>query len=46
MQLTGGRGVDLAFDHLGGAHFIACLRALAPFGHGGFLQHRHRPAGG
>ncbi|MDH6170837.1 NADPH2:quinone reductase [Variovorax boronicumulans] len=32
MQLTGGRGVDLAFDHLGGVHFIACLRALAPFG--------------
>jgi NADPH2:quinone reductase len=32
MQLTGGRGVDLAFDHLGGVHFIACLRALAPCG--------------
>jgi NADPH2:quinone reductase len=32
MQLTGGRGVDLAFDHLGGELFIACLRALAPFG--------------
>jgi NADPH2:quinone reductase len=32
MQLTSGRGVDLAFDHLGGAHFIACLRALAPCG--------------
>jgi len=32
MQLTDGRGVDLAFDHLGGALFIACLRALAPCG--------------
>ncbi|MBT2333088.1 zinc-dependent alcohol dehydrogenase family protein [Variovorax paradoxus] len=32
MQLTAGRGVDLAFDHLGGELFIACLRALAPFG--------------
>jgi len=32
MQLTAGRGVDLAFDHLGGELFMACLRALAPFG--------------
>ena len=32
MQLTGGRGVDMAFDHIGGALFIACLRALAPGG--------------
>ena len=32
IQLTNGRGVDLAFDHLGGELFIACLRALAPFG--------------
>ena len=32
MQLTDGRGVDLAFDHLGGELFIACLRALAPCG--------------
>ena len=32
MRLTGGRGVDLAFDHIGGALFIACLRALAPCG--------------
>lgn len=32
MRLTGGRGVDLAFDHIGGQLFIACLRALAPFG--------------
>ncbi|VTU31056.1 Quinone oxidoreductase 1 [Variovorax sp. PBL-H6] len=32
MQLTDGRGVDLAFDHLGGDLFIACLRALAPCG--------------
>jgi len=32
LALTGGRGVDLAFDHVGGALFIACLRSLAPFG--------------
>ena len=32
MALTDGRGVDLAFDHLGGRSIIACLRALAPFG--------------
>ena len=32
MQATGGRGVDLAFDHIGGALFIACLRSLAPSG--------------
>lgn len=32
LRLTGGRGVDLAFDHIGGALFIACLRALAPCG--------------
>ncbi|HWT21246.1 MAG TPA: zinc-binding dehydrogenase [Variovorax sp.] len=32
MQLTDGRGVDLAFDHLGGDLFVACLRSLAPFG--------------
>lgn len=31
-QLTEGRGVDLAFDHLGGAWTPACLHALAPFG--------------
>lgn len=31
-ELTGGRGVDLAFDHLGGAWLIACLRSLAPMG--------------
>jgi NADPH2:quinone reductase len=30
--LTGGRGVDLAFDHLGGRSIIACLHALAPMG--------------
>jgi NADPH:quinone reductase len=30
--LTGGRGVDLAIDHLGGRLFIACLRSLAPLG--------------
>jgi NADPH2:quinone reductase len=32
MAATGGRGVDLAFDHIGGALFIACLRCLAPGG--------------
>ena len=32
MDLTGGRGVDLAFDHVGASLFIACLRSLAPSG--------------
>lgn len=32
LELTGGRGVDLAFDHVGAALFIACLRSLAPSG--------------
>lgn len=32
MALTGGRGVDLAFDHVGGRLINACLRALAPLG--------------
>jgi NADPH2:quinone reductase len=32
MAVTKDRGVDLAFDHLGGALFVACLRSLAPFG--------------
>ncbi|MFA5058856.1 MAG: zinc-dependent alcohol dehydrogenase family protein [Opitutaceae bacterium] len=32
MALTGGRGVDLAFDHVGDALFIACIRCLAPLG--------------
>lgn len=32
MRLTDGRGVDMAFDHVGGALFIACLRSLAPCG--------------
>lgn len=32
MEQTAGRGVDLAFDHLGGALFTACLHALAPSG--------------
>jgi NADPH2:quinone reductase len=31
-QLTDGRGADLAFDHVGGALFTACLQTLAPFG--------------
>jgi NADPH:quinone reductase len=32
LALTGGRGVDLAVDPIGGALFIACLRSLAPLG--------------
>lgn len=32
MALTGGRGVDLAIDPIGGALFIACLHSLAPLG--------------
>lgn len=32
MAATDGRGVDMAFDHLGGTMLIACLRALAPLG--------------
>lgn len=32
MALTDGRGVDLAFDHVGADLFIACLRSLAPSG--------------
>jgi len=30
--LTGGQGVDLAFDPIGGGLFIECLHALAPLG--------------
>jgi NADPH2:quinone reductase len=32
MALTNGRGVDIAFDHLGAASLIACIRCLAPMG--------------
>jgi NADPH2:quinone reductase len=32
MDLTRGRGVDLAFDHLGAQSLIACIRSLAPMG--------------
>jgi NADPH2:quinone reductase len=32
MALTGGRGVDLALDPIGGDLFVACLHALAPLG--------------
>lgn len=31
-ELTASRGVDVAFDHLGGASLIGCLRSLAPMG--------------
>lgn len=32
MAHTAGRGVDLAFDHLGGTMLLACIRSLAPLG--------------
>lgn len=32
LALTGGRGVDVAFDHVGGKTMIDCIRALAPRG--------------
>lgn len=32
MAATAGRGVDLAFDHLGADWLIACIRSLAPLG--------------
>lgn len=32
MALTGGRGVDLAFDAVGASLFIDCLKSLAPLG--------------
>lgn len=32
MDATGGRGVDLAFDHVGEHLLIACIRSLAPLG--------------
>ncbi|MCW5660275.1 MAG: zinc-dependent alcohol dehydrogenase family protein [Burkholderiaceae bacterium] len=32
MAATAGKGVDLVVDPIGGALFIACLRALAPLG--------------
>jgi len=32
LALTGERGVDMAFDHLGGDWLTACLHALAPMG--------------
>lgn len=32
LDATDGRGVDLAFDHVGGELLIACIRALAPLG--------------
>ncbi|MBT2322406.1 zinc-dependent alcohol dehydrogenase family protein [Variovorax paradoxus] len=32
LALTDGRGVDLAFDHVGGELLIACIRSLAPLG--------------
>lgn len=31
-DLTGGSGVDLAFDHLGADSIVQCLRSLAPLG--------------
>lgn len=32
MQATDGKGVDLAFDHVGADLLIACIRSLAPLG--------------
>ena len=32
LEVTGGKGVDLAVDQLGGDSLIACLRSLAPMG--------------
>lgn len=32
LEATGGRGVDLAFDHVGGELLIACIHSLAPLG--------------
>ena len=32
MSVTSGRGVDMAFDHLGGDSIVACLHCLAPMG--------------
>jgi NADPH2:quinone reductase len=32
LEATGGRGVDLAFVHVGGELLIACIRSLAPLG--------------
>jgi NADPH2:quinone reductase len=32
MAATAGRGVDIAFDHLGAESLIACIHCLAPMG--------------
>jgi NADPH2:quinone reductase len=32
MQATSGKGVNLAYDHLGGAYLTACMRSLSPMG--------------
>lgn len=32
LELTGGRGVDLALDHVGGPGLVDCLKMLAPMG--------------
>lgn len=32
MAATGGRGADIAFDHLGAESLIACMHCLAPMG--------------
>lgn len=32
MQATHGKGVNLAYDHLGGAYLPACVRSLSPLG--------------
>ena len=32
LKATSGLGVNLAYDHLGGAYFPACMRSLSPLG--------------
>ena len=32
LKATSGLGVNLAYDHLGGAYFTACMRSLSPLG--------------
>ena len=32
MHATAGKGVNLAYDHLGGAYLPACIRSLSPLG--------------
>lgn len=38
MELTGGQGVDMALDTVGGSTFFDCIKALKPFGRIAFLN--------